>query len=153
MVVIHKVGSCQIGQLHTAQYNDVQQRKEHSEVSLRSHPELNVRHALEGALNLTHTFYEAHRPQQRQEGDVRSKQIAHQRSGGCRYEQGLVGEAKLHAEQQRKIDGHAAKIGVKTHLQVFAHKRRAAHHLIERTEVKPSRQLKRYCHEDVNPGL
>ena len=65
MVVIHQISGKQVGQLHTAQDDNMQHRKEYGKVACRTHPKLDVGHALERALYLAHAFDEAYQPQQR----------------------------------------------------------------------------------------
>ncbi len=149
VIVVHDISGGEVGNLHAAQYQQVQVWEEHGEVALGRHPQLNVRHTLKGALNLCHTADEAHRPQQRQTGDVGSHDVAHKHhSGRCR-EQRLVGEAELHAEQYREIERHPAKHAVHAHQNVLAHQCHAANHLVERAEIHSARQLKRESHQYV----
>ena len=153
VVVVHEVRGQQVGQLHAAQDDDVQQGEEDGEVALGRHPQLDGGHALERSLNLADALDETHRPEQGQEGDVGRGKVAHQHARRGGHEQRLVGEAELHAEQQGEVDGHARQVGVETHLQVLAHERRLAHHLVERTHVQAAGELEGEGHEDIDPRL
>ena len=153
VVVVHEVRGQQVGQLHAAQDDDVQQGEEDGEVALGCHPQLDGGHALERSLNLADALDEAHRPEQGQVGDVGGGEVAHQHAGRGGHEQRLVGEAELHAEQQGEVDGHARQVGVEAHLQVLAHERRLAHHLVERAHVQAAGELEGEGHEDIDPRL
>ena len=153
VVVVHQVCGKQVGQLHAAQDDDVQQGEEDGEVALGRHPQLDVRHALERPLYLADALDEAHRPEQGQEGDVGRGKVAHQHARRGGHEQRLVGETELHAEQQGEVDGHARQVGVQTHQQVFAHEGGFADHLVERAQVQAAGELEGEGEEDVNPRL
>ena len=64
---------------------------------------------------------------------MRSQQVADQSPRSRGDHQRLVGEAELHPEQNREIDGHPSQIAVQAHHQVFPHQGCFAHHLVERT--------------------
>ena len=153
VIVVQQPGSHQVGQLHATQDDDVQQGEEDGEVAFGRHPQLYVRHGFESTLNLADAFDKAHRPQQGQKGDVGRHQVAHQCTQRGGREQRLVGEAELHAKQQREVDGHARQIGVKAHHQVLAHQRHTTHHLVERTQIDAARKLEGESHEHINPRL
>ena len=151
MEVIHQISGQQIGQLHTPQDNDMQHGEEHGEVAGRTHPKLDVRHALKRALYLAHTFNEAYQPKQRKESDMRRNQIAEQYPGSRPTQQCLVRETELHAEQQREINGHPCQVRVQTHKKVFPHQGRLAHHLVQGSEIQPAGELERNGDENVYP--
>ena len=112
---VHVVGKpcCEIGShLDGAEQNDVQYREEHAEVTLGRHPQLNVRHTLEGALYFSHAAHHTQRPQQRQRHTECSQQIAHHYHGGRGHEQQLVAEAELHAEEYGEVERHTDECGV-----------------------------------------
>ena len=153
VVVVHQVCGKQVGQLHAAQDDDVQQGEEDGEVALGRHPQLDVRHAFERPLNLADALDEAHCPEQGQVGDVGRGKVAHQHARRGGHEQRLVGETELHAEQQGEVDGHARQVGVEAHLQILAHERRFAHHLVECAHVQAAGELEGEGHEDIDPRL
>ena len=153
VIIIHQAGGDQVGQLHAAENHDVQHGEEHREVALRGHPQLYGGHTLEGAFYLADALNEAYGPEQRQEGDVGSHQVAHEYAECRGGEQCLVGEAELHSEEHRKEDGHAREVGVQTHLQILAQKRVATHHLVERSKIDASRNLEHEGEHHVYPRL
>ena len=79
------------------------------------------------------------------------KQITEQHPGGCPAKQRLIGEAKFHAEQQRKIDSHSCQVRVEAHQQVFPHQGRFPHHLVQRAQIKPSGELEGKGDEHIHP--
>ena len=87
---------------------------------------------------IVHSFDETYQPKQRQERNMRSKQVTGQDpcSGGT--QQSLVREAELHPEQQREIDGHTCQICIKAHEDVFPHKGRFSHYPVHCPEIKSS---------------
>ncbi len=153
VVVVHEVRGQQVGQLHAAQDDDVQQGEEDGEVALGRHPQLDGGQTLERSLNLADALDETHRPEQGQVGDVGRGEVAHQHACRGGHEQRLVGEAELHAEQQGEVDGHARQVGVQTHQQVFAHEGGFADHLVERAQVQAAGELEGEGEEYVNPRL
>ena len=139
--------------LHAAQNDDVQQGEEYSKVALGRHPQLDGRHRLEGSLNLADPLDEAKRPEQRQEGRIRCDEVAYDNSQRSCREQRLVGEAELHAEEQRKVHSHPRQVAVKTHLEVFAHQGSFAHHVTQVGHVESARELEGNGNEDIQPRL
>ena len=129
----------------------MQHREEHGKVACRTHPKLNVRHTFKRALYLAHAFDEAYQPQQRQEGDMWCKQVAKQYTRCGPAKQRLIGEAKLHAEQQREIDGHPCQVRVEAHQEVFPHQGCFPHHLVQRTQIKSSGELEGKGYEHIHP--
>ena len=129
----------------------MQHRKEHGKVACRTHPKLDVRHALERALYLAHAFDEAYQPKQRKKRDMRRNQVTEQYPGSRPAKQYLVGETELHAEQQREINRHSCQVRVKAHQEVFPHQGRFAHHLVQRAQIKPTGELERDSDEYIHP--
>ena len=82
---------------------------------------------------------------------MRCNQIAEQYPGSCPTQQGLVGEAEFHTEQQRKIDSHPCQVCVEAHQQVFPHQGRFPHHLVQRAQIKPSGKLESKGDEHIYP--
>lgn len=104
------MGGEKIGHLHAAQNNDMQHREKYRKVTLRRHPQLDVRHALESSLYLADSLHETNPPKQRQNRDMRSSQVARQHARSRRRKQRLVGEAELHPEQQGEIQMSALSL-------------------------------------------
>ena len=129
----------------------MQHGEEHRKVACRTHPKLDVGHALERALYLAHAFDEAYQPKQRKKRDMRSNQVAEQYPGCRPAKQRLVGETELHAEQQREIDGHSRQVRVEAHQEVFPHQGRFPHHLVQRAQIKPSGELEGKGYEYIDP--
>lgn len=82
---------------------------------------------------------------------MRCNQITEQYPGSCPTQQGFVGEAEFHTEQQRKIDSHPCQVCVEAHQQVFPHQGRFPHHLVQRAQIKPSRKLESKGDEHIYP--
>jgi len=112
----------EVGKFDAAKNDYVKDWKEYCKISLWSNPKLDVRHTFKRALNFETTCNKAYEPKKRQCGDLRGSHIAdcNHKSGGD--QESLVCEAELHSKKQREVYGHASKIGIKAHHNVFAHK-------------------------------
>ena len=131
--------------------NDVKQRKEHGKVTLRCHPQLNVRHTLERALNLCHSADNTHQSHQRKRQAKHRQQISDENNGCRRHKQKLICEPKLGTKQDWKPDCHSGKIAIQQHRNILAIPRILSNHIVHRPQVNASAELKTKCQHHINP--
>ena len=133
--------------------DNVEYRKENSKISSGSNPKLDVAHTLERALYFGHPGNEAHYRQYWHRLAIHCQYIAYAKNNGRTAKQLLVGETELHAEEHRKIHGHACKGGIKQEKYVLNHEVGGATDTIQRTEINTSAELKTKGGQYVHPRL
>ena len=125
--------------------------EEDGEVAPWCYPQLYVAHALECALQLCHAGDEAHYHEQSHVGAIHGDDVAHGYGYGGTYEQLLVGEAELHPEQQREIDGHACQAAIEKHEQVLDHKVGGPSDTIQCSQIDTAGELYAKDREHIYP--
>lgn len=98
---------------YRCEQDNVEYWKEDRKIASGRNPKLDVAHTLERSLYLGHSGNEAHHSQYRHRLTMHCQHIAYAKNNGRTAKQLLVGETELHAEEHRKIHGHARKGGIK----------------------------------------
>jgi len=139
--------------LDGGEQDDVEHGKEDGKIALGGNPKLDVAHALERALYLGHSGYEAHYHEHRYRLAIHCQRVAHGKHDGRAAEQLLVGEAELHAEEHREIDCHACKVGIEQEDYVLNHEIGGATDDIQCAEIDTAAELEAKGGQDVQPRL
>ena len=137
--------------LNGGEEDDVEQGEEHPEVAAGRHPQLDVRHALEGALYLGTACCNADHPHDGQRKAVHGEQVGNDDDAGRYGKQELVREVELHPEEYGKPYGHAGKRAVEQESHILAHPRMFAYHVVHRAEIYAAAELETECLQDINP--
>lgn len=139
--------------LDGGEQDDVKHGEENGKIASGGNPKLDVAHALERALYLSHSGYEAHYHEHRHRLAMHRQHIAYGKNDGRTAEQLLVGEAELHAEKHRKIDSHAREGGIKQKEHVLDHEVGGATNAIQCTKVDATAELEAKGGQHVQPRL
>ena len=139
------------GNLYSCQQHYVQQGEEHGKVTLRCHPQLDVRHILKRSLYLRYASQDTHHPHHRQRQAMHSEQITHYQHQRRGYQKELIREMKLHAKQHREPYSHTCQRTAEQKQYIFHHPRMFAYHIVHGTHVYTATELKAEGLQQVYP--
>ena len=125
--------------------------EEHGKVTLRCHPQLDVRHILKRSLYLRYASQDTHHPHHRQRQAMHSEQITHYQHQRRGYKKELIREMELHAKQHREPYSHTCQRTAEQKQYIFPHPRMFAYHIVHGTHVYTATELKAEGLQQVYP--
>ncbi|WP_244155150.1 hypothetical protein [Parabacteroides massiliensis] len=140
-------------QKHISQHEAIEQWEENSEISLRSHPQLDGTHTLETSAEFEETCdigENAHHGNRIRPDD---KEIASRNHQGSVEQKLSISEAELHLEEKGKWHRHAHHIEHDDHEHVFSHQAIFAHYLAHRSTIDAARHQEGKSKKEINPRL